>query len=690
MRWVVLAFLTSLAVFASLGAAVQTKPSGRAELALTTCIVWNVLVGAPIYALGLTGHLTAPALGVTSALLSSVVLALVTLVPSGRSLVPSGRSLVPSGRSLVPSGRSLVPSGRSLPGRGAALRTLGASFIDLAALPFEGIARAARARSLVVLALVLCAILIPYTAFASYFTPSWRQWDALWYHETIVGFSIQTHSFAPFPIYDDAQKANGYPRFCEMIQLWFVIFTDRRLIDLPNSLMAPGFMYATYLLARRYSRGVIACMAWAAVAMIMPNSSYLLQSTYVDPHVALFVIAGTYYATRPEYRLVDAWLAAICVTLAIGSKYLALPPAGIILLIALARLLGQLGLRLRALGTLLGGGAVIAAMSAEVFWRNWKYFKNPFWPDLQYDNAARGIHLPFVQYGAASPLDMNMKVKDLLEAMFAVPYSVTGLGPKGQLYDYGFAVIWIVFPLSAVAIVVALFLWARDLVARIVRVGSWRAPEAANPLLVALPVVAQVWLSPALWGGRYHIANVAALAAIVAFLGGRPRWHSFGAGAATAAAVASIIVFCWVKPRWIWFPDELAKLAAIPYPEREVTPASEVSKAIDFHSGSAITREVGLARERLKPGEIFAFDYTQFPALLWNNTFSNRILYVPGGAGYFERVVASGARMANCQNGSAHCAEFIAASAGPHPTWKDLGVFNVENWAHIYERLPGP
>src|SRR5208282_4089195 len=105
---------------------------------------------------------------------------------------------------------------------------------------------------------------------------------------------------------------------------------------------------------------------------------------------------------------------------------------------------------------------------------------------------------------------------------------------------------------------------------------SWEAPEAYNPLLVALPVAAQVWFSPALWSGRYHIANVGALAGIIAFLGGRPRARAFGEGAAAAAAVASLMVFYWVKPRWFWLPSELAKLAAIPYPEREVTPAVEV------------------------------------------------------------------------------------------------------------------
>ena len=654
MRWLLLASLTLLAALAAVALAQRTRPKGRAELALTACILWNVLVGAPIYVLGLTGHLTAGWLAVLSAIFSAAVLAAASWRRSAA----------------------------------ASLRALAVAVVELLVLPFDGIARARRARSLVVVPLLILAVLIPYTAIASYFTPSWRQWDSLWYHETIVGFTIQNHSFATVFLPEDTQKVNGYPRFCEMIQLWFVIFTDRRLIELPNSLIAPGFMYATYLIARRYTRDVVSCMAWATVAMIMPNASYLLQTTYVDLHVALFVLAGTYYATRPEYRLVDAWLAAVCITLAIGSKYLALPAAGIILLIALTRLVRHHGLRLRSLGTMLGGGLLIVGMSAEVFWRNWRHFKNPLWPDFAYDDAARGIHLPSISYGGANPLDMNMDLKDLLEALLAVPYSVTGLGHKGQVFDYGFAVVWIVFPLSALTLVGIVLLCCRDVLGRIIRVPSWRAPAAYNPLLVALPVVAQVWMSPALWGGRYHIANVGALAGIIAFAGGRPRWQAFGEGAAVAAAVASVIVFCWVKPRWLWLPSELVKLAAIPYPEREVTQAVSISKSIDVHSGSSITREMGLERTKLKPGEIVVFtDNVQFPALLWNDAHTNKLVYVLRGPDYFDRVNAMGARWVYCRNGDADCVPFATASTGATPTWKDLGVLNTENWGRIYARL---
>ena len=75
MRWVLLASLTSLAGLAALAAALRTKPSGRAELALTTCILWNAVIGCPIYALGLTSHLTARSLAWLSAAFFAAVFA---------------------------------------------------------------------------------------------------------------------------------------------------------------------------------------------------------------------------------------------------------------------------------------------------------------------------------------------------------------------------------------------------------------------------------------------------------------------------------------------------------------------------------------------------------------------------------------------------------------------------------------
>jgi hypothetical protein len=657
MRWVLLGFLTLLAALAALATADRTRPGGRAELALTTCILWNALIACPIYALGFTDHLRATPL----AWLSGILFAAVLGATAWRG--------------------SLLRS----------VREFGSTLVEFLTLPFAGIAAATRARSLVALAVTAVGVLIFYTAIVSYFSPSWRGWDSLWYHETIVGLTMQNHGFALPDLPGDLQKANGYPKLCEMTQLWFVIFTDRRLIELPNSLLAPGFMLATYVIARRYTRDVVSCMGWAAVVMLMPASANQLQSTYIDVHVGLLVLAAVHYATRPVYRIVDAWLAALCITMAIGSKYLVLPPIGIVTIIAFVRLIRHHGFRLRSLATMLGGIVLIGGMSASIFLRNWLYFRNPLWPDLTYDNPKYGIHLPSVYY-APNALDMNMPFKELLSDLISIPYSVSGLGSKGLLYEYGFGVSMIIFPLSALALVGILWLCGRDIVARILRVRSWRSPDAYNPLIVALPVAAQLLMSPALWASRYQLASVGAMACLVAYWGGRRRWSAFGEGAAAAAVVASLVATLWSRPRWLWFPSELVKLAAVPYPEREVTPAPSISADVDRHSGSSITKEVGIEREKLKPGEIVAYnDSVQFPALLWNNTFSNRVVFLEGAppAVFLQEVNAVHARWVYCRNGPPDCALIVAQSTGAQPAWRDVGVYNTENWGHIYARV-GP
>jgi hypothetical protein len=643
MRWVLLAFLTLLAAFAGVAVALRTKPAGRAELALTSCILWNALIGCPIYALGLTNHLRATPLAILSGIFFGCVLA-------GAGWHGSIRRSV---------------------------REVGSGVVRIVTLPFDGIAMVTRARSVVAIALLLIAFLIVYTGVASYFTPSWRQWDALWYHETIIGFTIQNHGFSPVDLPPDLQKVNGYPRFCEMFQMWFAIFTDRRLIDLANSLIAPGLMYATFVIARRYTKDIVACMGWAAVVMLMPTVSYLLDSIYIDIQVAFFVVAATHYATRPTFRLADAGLAAVCITLAVGSKVLALPPIAIIALITLLRLLRHHGVRLRSLATAAGGSALILGMAASAYWRNWIHYKNPFWPDLAYDNAKYKIHLPNIAF-QPNALDLNMPLRDLLTTITSVPYSVGGLGPKGQIYDYGFAVACFVFPLGALALVGALLLCVRDLFGRALRVPQWLCPDATNVMLVAFPMMVSVYTSPALWGARYHIANVAVLTTLIAFWSGRARWRMFGEGVVAAACVMSIVVFYWVKPRWLWTPSELAKLIAVPYPAREVTPTALVAPTLDLHSGSAMTREAGLERAKLKSGDVVAFnDGVQFPALLWNDTYSNKLVYLHGEK-FAAQAAAIGADMAYCRSGDPECAALIAAG------WKDAGELNVEHWGRIY------
>ena len=101
---------------------------------------------------------------------------------------------------------------------------------------------------------------------------------------------------------------------------------------------------------------------------------------------------------------------------------------------------------------------------------------------------------------------------------------------------------------------------------------------------------------------------------------------------------------------------------------------------------------MGLAREKLEPGDIVAyFDNIQFPALLWNNTFSNRVLFAGAGVGYFDPGEQDACEMGDLlSEWGIRSAPLRGGGRGRRPTWKDVGVYNVENWGHIYSRVLNP
>jgi hypothetical protein len=172
----------------------------------------------------------------------------------------------------------------------------------------------------------------------------------------------------------------------------------------------------------------------------------------------------------------------------------------------------------------------------------------------------------------------------------------------------------------------------------------------------------------------------------VAWIGSRPGFSRLAEGAIAVATVGTIISFFWV-PRWWYTPSELVALAEIPYPLREFAFTPVISESLDLHSGSAITGEVGLAREqRVGPGAVVAFgspDGNQ-PALFWNNTFSNRVVYVAPGPDFVERVKQTGAIWLYCNYDDPTYLSLIS-----NPEWTELGALNVERWGSIFQRL-GP
>jgi hypothetical protein len=646
--------LNILAFAAALALGLRAKLSGRAELALATIMIWNFLVMCPVYALGFTGHLDARTLALVSAPWFVLVLAV------ARWRTPLSRFA----------------------------RDLLQTTVSLARLPLDACLVTLRARSFVAIGVLLTLSMVAWTFICAYLAPSWKQWDALWYHEPIVGFTIQNHGFAIVDLPLDvggAQKINGYPRLCEMTQLWFVIFMDRRVIDMVGHVAAPAIALSVYVMARRYTRDVTLAIALGCAMVLMPACAKLLGSTYVDVHNAAFVLAGAHFATRPKFSVSHALIASICLTLAVGSKTMALVPVGILSLVAAGRLpFYERARPLASIATIAFGMVLIGGMMASVYYRNWVHFGNPFWPELRYDNDKWGIHWPGQGDVGFEGLKSATPASTLLELLYEVPGSLAR--PLDQLYEYGIAVPWVGIPVAVVGVGALLFALVRHALGLVVRRPSWRAaPETLNLVPLVVTLAASLKLSPALWGARYQIAAVGLLFVVVSWVAGRPGLDSFGKGVAGAVTALGIASFFWITPRtWLSWSEAVA-LAKIPFPLREFTPATEVSPTMPGFDGSPVTKVAGLAREKeLAPGAVVAIpgNYGIYLALFWNNEFSNRVVYVPDAVDWVGQVMKTEAIWTYCPSGSALCSALHAPGSG----WEAIGPLDVERHGTVFRR----
>jgi 4-amino-4-deoxy-L-arabinose transferase-like glycosyltransferase len=575
--WAVLAVLTGLAVTNAVGLALRAEPSGRAELGVAAAAAFFGLLIAPVFVLGYAGALT-PTTVATSALLFELVVF------------------------------ALLVRGRTLRGD---LCARGRALASLARLPADALVAAFRARSLVGVAMVyVCGLLLASIVF-TVFVPN-ESWDGFLYHEPIVGFAIQNHGFAiiDLPRSQAVQATNGYPHAAEALALWFVIFTDKTLMELPNVLAAPALMLVAYALARRYGDAITA-IGWACVLIFVPQAWAQLCQTYIDLEVAFFALVAIYFATRPTYRVHDAWWATLGAALLIGSKGTGLVMVPPILLLAYTRLVivHWRGRRLAAIGSTAAGGAAVAAVGAVAPVRNWLAFHNPIWP-VTYDNARFGIHWSGLQPLAEQVVDKP--IRELLEIAHGIP---TGGMDDVIARGYGYAFIWVVLPLGCAALVIA---FAAAILERLHIVYRGRA---SNLALVLLLVVAGTLTAPTLAGqnARFNLHLVACLMAAVTWLLGGRRWVRARDGVLGAYIVLSIIPLYWMKgPLWYWVSTE--------HPEDVLTHP--------FRSRTALARPTFdlLARQRnveLKPDDWVVFDQdVGFVGALWNFEFSNRVKFV--------------------------------------------------------------
>ncbi|HMI84741.1 MAG TPA: hypothetical protein VK550_11660 [Polyangiaceae bacterium] len=615
--WLTLATLSSLALVAGLSLSVRARYESRSEQAVAVAGLWHGIIVLPILALGWANRLTPWALGGSVLLLSLLAFAL------------------------------SLPRG----GARAHIQNTTSALWGLIRLPFDAI-RGARG-SFVTIALVAAAGCLIWTGCLSYLAPS-TAWDGIWYHELIIGYAIQNHGFAIVGVPAGLQHVNGFPRVCEALNVWFVIFTDRRLIELPNSVMGVPLTMAVYAIARRYADRN-AAMGWACAILLMPGVVLQLASTYIDVHVAALFFGALVFCTRPQLRLRDAWIAALWMGLLAGSKGLALAWVPLLGFVGLTRAIAQNGMRRpwQAAGTIVGGVALVLLIAGPFYLRNWLVFHNPIWPVTMHSQR---FHIDWP--GAHDILEMNKPLKEMILTVLSVP--VPGRDwPDTRVYGYGLGIPWLVLPIGMLALGLAVLKFAAYVVGLVPR-----DRRLENVLIVVAPMLLTIPTSPALWAARYNIHLPVAFMFLVAWL--------FGTRALLQEAFTSIVVatslmmLWWAEPGWIThFPAALYLAHQSPR-DRAAYHAAEYTMA----------RDTALAREaELGPGDLTAWaDTCIFPSLLWNEAFSNRIQYFPININspdeFVDRVEQSGAKWLALASGSPEWLVVTARTA----KWQQVGA----------------
>lgn len=363
LAWLLLLFLTAFAGLASFGVTVRADVRSRLDAGILVTLVFFALVSTPVLALGYTGHLR-PLL---------VAPASIALFGASFFFSRGTRSLMEHTRESMRLARSLV------------------------SLPSEALDLALKERSFVVLGLAATVLLIAFSAWLTYVAPS-ESWDGFFYHEPMIGFAIQNQGFrfVDLPPSGVIQATNGYPRLCEAFALFFVLFTDKTFIEIGNTFAAPGLLFVTFALCRRYNPSPVPALGWSAVIFLMPAVVTQLRTSMIDVEVAFFLIAAVYYATHPSFAFRDALVASLAMALLAGAKSSAVVWVPQLALLTYGRLLLlHEGRVLRSLALTVGGALSLAGIGALTYLRNWQAFGNPNWP-FRYTNPRLGLAWPGV------------------------------------------------------------------------------------------------------------------------------------------------------------------------------------------------------------------------------------------------------------------------------------------------------
>lgn len=552
----------ALAALALTAACAVARRIGRggATRWLDAGVAWTALLVLPPYALGWAGLFSAPTVG---------------------------------GASFAISTSSLLLATRARPtALSEALRDLGRAVLSPVALMRAAFERRAW---LALVALAIASFVWLWTALLAWLVPS-SGWDGIWYHDTIVGFTIQNRGFAEVPLPQEHEVVNGYPRLVETIAAFFVVLSDDRFLDIAPTLAWPCVAVAFAALAESITGWWNGRVAMACALVLVPGLALQLRSSYVDVAPTFFTLAAIAYVTKPRLRAADLWLAGLACGMLLASKGTGLVQVPVIGLVALAR--GLRPSRPRLLAGLAGAALLIVAIGAPTYVRNWALHANPMWP-ITHEVESLGLRFE-------GPVATTIRAPGLMEWLKGA-YGE----PRWEEYHhdvrhdgYGHA-FPLLLPVIAIASLVQ-WLW-----------GETRPKRGAGPWIFLIGAGIAL-VTPPIWWARFGGAVLGCAAALaLSWLAHRPR-----IGALAIAFVLAVhgYTLARARPGWHASLNDARTLLRRPAAERASFPVGPVFG--DEDALRAFERGVG-------PDDVVAWSRPMgFPSFAWNRHMSNRSVYL--------------------------------------------------------------
>lgn len=501
---------------------------------------------------------------------------------------------------------SMLALNVALVGVRAPLHFLRDALVRVLATPLAALRLTWRARSLIGVGLLLTMGVVLWTACLSYLAPA-TGWDGLWYHDSIVGFSIQNRGFAIEPLPPWHQMINGYARGSEYFNLFPVLLWDRRLIELAPSVFAAVALPGLYALFARLRLSSTLSIGLACSFVLLPALCLQLRSTYIDVQVAVAYLAALYFVGRPQLRVRDAVLATLSMALLCNAKSSGLPIAILMFCFFALRVALRWGRDrpARAAAGLLVSSLVVGLLGGATFARNYQLHQNPMYP-LTVESRRLGIH-----WLGPAPVSLPDQRADLLEQLISPP-SCGFEWPDTHTNGYGNGAPFIVLPGALLALTLLLSIWLRAFNRR-----QWPDSETLQVSGIVALTLAMAAITPTWTWARFNLHIVLGVFALFAWWLGRERRGQLGEGAVSALLCLSLVTVLWSRPGWSVTPELARELWRKSPAERAST------RVLDFLP----PEDVAAARDReLREGRTVAVDYgLDFLSEAWNEQLSNRV-----------------------------------------------------------------